>query len=185
MNKGIAGVLFAAGLLVAGCSGFSKEAQERNPAPCPSTIALIDAARAIEFEGEERLDDIAYTAEIINVSSQCRYFADKPIDATVEIDFAFGKGPKGANGEKYFKYFVAVTRKDLEVIAKSEFVIPVEFGEKRTIVVKSDEIDKIIIPRMGEEISGANFEIVVGFILTPEQAIFNRSGKSLKFPNIQ
>ncbi len=186
MNKLLVGALIAAVMGVAGCSGLGNKAStEKNPAPCPNIVALLDASRIIEFDGGERLEDIAYTGEITNVAIGCRYVEDKPIDAEISIDLAFGKGPKGQNGDKVFKYFVAVTRKDFEVIAKTEFLVPAKFSDKNTIVVKKEDIDKIIIPRAGDHISGTNFEIVVGFSLSRDQVLFNRSGKSLKFPNLK
>jgi len=184
MNKLVAGALIAA-VTTTGCGTIDREAREANPAPCPNIIVLQDAARLVEFDGEQRIEDVAYTAEITNVTTRCRYFGDEPIKAEVDIDFAFGKGPKGADGEKYFKYFVAVTRKDIEVIAKNDFIVPIDFNEDRIVVVTEEEIDKIVIPRAGEETSGLNFEIVVGLSLTADQAIYNRSGKSLKFPQLQ
>ncbi len=185
MNKLVSGALIAAVVTTTGCESVNTQAREANPDPCPNIIVLQEAARMVEFDGEQQLDDVAYTAEITDVSTRCRYFADNPIDAEVEIHFAFGKGPKGAKGEKQFKYFVAVTKKDSEVIAKNEFVVPVDFSGDRIVVVKKEDIDRIVIPRAAEETSGLNFEIVVGLSLTPEQTIYNRSGKSLKFPHLQ
>ncbi len=185
MNKLLAGALFAAAAASSGCSSFKKEAQEANPAPCPNVLVLSDAARALEFDGAEELENIAYTAEITGLNIACRYFGDEPIDAEITVDMAFGKGPKGAKRQKYFKYFVAVTRKDLEVITKKEFVVAADFGDDKNLVFAQEEIDKIVIPRLNEETSGVNFEIIVGLSLSAEQAIFNRSGKSLKFPDLK
>lgn len=185
MNKLLVGALFAAAATTAGCSSFSREAQEANPAPCPNVLVLNDAARALEFEGDQELENIAYTAEITGVTIACRYYGDEPIDADVTIDMAFGKGPKAAENEKIFTYFVAVTRKDFEVIAKKEFAVEADFGNDKSLVFAQEEIDKITIERRDEETSGINFEIVVGLTVTPQQAIFNRSGKSLKFPELK
>ncbi len=185
MNKLLVGALFAAAATSSGCSSFSQEAKEANPAPCPNVLVLNDAARALEFDGDKELENIAYTAEITGLNVACRYFGDEPIDAEVTIDMAFGKGPKGVEDKKFFKYFVAITRKDLEVITKKEFVVSADFGGGKTLVFAQEEIDKIIIPRLNEETSGINFEIIVGLSLSPEQAIFNRSGKSLKFPDLK
>lgn len=185
MNKLLAGALIAAAATTAACSSVNKKEREANPAPCPNVVVLNEAARILEFDGEEQLENIAYTGEITNVNIACRYFGDEPIDAEISVDMAFGKGPKGDNGKKYFTYFVAVTRKDLEVITKKEFTVPVDFKDDREVVVIEEEIDKIVISRTNEDVSGVNFEIIIGFALTPEQAIFNRSGKSLKFPNLQ
>ncbi|MEM9014791.1 MAG: hypothetical protein AAGB02_06755 [Pseudomonadota bacterium] len=184
MKKRLAFALFAAGLATTACSSVDKAAREANPAPCPNTIVLADAANLVEFDGGQTAEDVAFTGEIVNISSACRYFGDKPIEAEIELELAFGKGPKGGADEKIYKYFVAVTRTNLEVIAKREFLVPVEFSESRRVVVTKEDIDKIEIPRASEETSGLNFEIVVGFVLTPQQAIYNRSGKSLKFPDI-
>ena len=182
MNKVLAAALIAA--VTAACSS-NKAQREANPAPCPNAVVLSDAARFIQFEGDQTIENVAYTGEILDITTVCRYFEDEPIDAELELELAFGQGPKGVAEEQYFKYFVAVTRTDQEVIAKEEFVVPVKFDGDKKVIVKSEEIDKIFIPRKGEETSGLNFEIIVGFSITPEQAIYNRSGKSLKFPNIQ
>lgn len=185
MNKLLAVGLIAAASALAGCSSQSRAAREANPAPCPNVAVLNDASRILEFDGGEELENIAYTGEIVGIESACRYYEDEPIDAKVTLRFAFGKGPKATDNEKNFTYFVAVTRKDVEVIAKKVFVAPAHFSGDKTIVLTKEDIDKIVIPRKDENISGVNFEIVVGFVLTPEQALFNRSGKSLKFPNLQ
>lgn len=183
MNKAFAAALIAALFGITGCA-TETSADNRNPAPCPNIVVLNDAARMIEFDGEEILEDVAYTAEITNVSIGCRYTEAEPIDTSIGVELAFGRGPKGEAEQKNFTYFVAVTRKDLEVITKKEFTLPIEFSEKRSVVVLEDEVDEIFIPRAGDQISGANFEIIVGLKLTPQQAIFNRSGKSLKFPQL-
>lgn len=185
MNKLLAGALIAAAVASSGCSSFKKEAKEVNPAPCPNVLVLNDAARLLEFDGSEELENIAYTAEITGVNIACRYFDDEPIDADLTIDMAFGRGPKGAAGKKYFKYFVAVTRKDLEVITKKEFNVVADFDDDQSLAFAEEEIDKIVIERLNEDTSGVNFEIIVGLSLTAEQANFNRSGKSLKFPDLK
>ena len=188
MNKLLASALFAAAATaLAGCAASkeAKAAREANPAPCPNILILNDAARFIEFDGDQKAENIAYTGEMVGVTSNCRYFAAEPINAGVTIDLAFGRGPKGGEKERKFTYFVAVTRKGAEVIAKKEFQVKVQFTDDKPIQVERVDIDRVHIPRAGENISGTNFEIVVGFSVTAEQAIFNRSGKSLKFPNLK
>lgn len=189
MKKALVVALIAAALAIAGCgSGQSKEAKARsakNPAPCPPVTVLTDAARLVEFDGDQKLENVAYSGEFVKAELQCRYFEDRAIDASLKITMAFGRGPKGAEDARAFKYFVAVTRKDLEVIEKAEFDVGVEFGGNDKMKVVEDKVEQIVIPRANKDISGTNFEIVVGFSLTPQQAIFNRSGKSLKFPESQ
>ena len=186
MKKGLWLAFLVAGWtpLMAGCATENtKAARERNPAPCPNIITLAEAARAIDFDGDEALENVAWTAEVENVSLACRYFADEPIDASVEIDFAFGRGPKSDATERTYTYFVAVTRTNREVIAKESFTIDVNFKNDAIKRVK-EKINKITIPRATEAVAGGNFEVVVGLAVTPGQAIYNRSGKSLKFPDL-
>ena len=189
MNKALTAALLVAALLASGCGANSareaRQARERNPAPCPNIVVLNDAARQIDFAGEETLENVAYTAEIEDVELQCRYFGDKPINATAKLTFSFGRGPKAADPNKVYTYFVAVTRKDAEVIEKAEFQIPVRFSGDKNVVTLTDRIDEIVIPRATEKTAGSNFEVIVGMSVTPKQAIFNRSGKSLKFPDLK
>ena len=44
----------------------------------------------------------------------------------------------------------------------------------------TQEIEDIVIPRATSETSGENFEVLVGFELTPEQLAFNRAGKRFR-----
>lgn len=182
MNKALAFALFAA-LSLSAC-GSTKEARLANPAPCPNVVVLADAARLVDFAGEPSLENVAWSAEIEDVSLACRYIANKPIDASMKISMAFGKGPKAEGREHDFAYWVAVTRTNREVIEKQEYLVPVKFDDAESVERVRHEIEKITIPRKDEETSGTNFEVVVGLVVTPQQAIYNRSGKSLKFPDL-
>ncbi len=188
MKKGLGPALIAAAALC-GCGGNAAEearkARERNPAPCPSAVVLQDAARQVEFDGDPDLNNVAWSAEFQDVSLTCRYFSDRPIDAEIELAIAVGRGPAADGDRHQFAYFVAVTRRDMEVIAKRTFAREVKFGKKERVKTFTEKIDDIVIPRAREEIAGANFEIVVGLAVSREQAIYNRSGKSLKFPELQ
>ncbi len=186
MNKALVLALIAAAAAAAGCAGNAKSraAKLKNPAPCPNVSVLSDASRAVEFNGDPAIENVAYTAEILSVQLNCRYFADEPIKASLIVDLAFGRGPKGAERGRTYAYWVAVTRRDLEVIEKTQFLIPVEFDKDHNVRTAMEKIDEIIIPRKDNEVSGTNFEVIVGLVLTPQQAIYNRSGKSLKFPEL-
>ena len=55
----------------------------------------------------------------------------------------------------------------------------------RSVVTRTEHIDRITIPRANAEVSGANFEILVGLELTPEQLQFNRDGKRFRISAAQ
>lgn len=176
-----AALLFSAALL-AGCA-ISTRSDEPNSGPCPNVFTLEEASRFIEFDGAERsLETVAYSGEINDVRLSCRYLASDPIRNRLEIDFEIGRGPASEERVYDLTYFVAVTRTDRDLIAKEEFTIPVRFGRNESVVSLTEKIDRLVIPRADDDISGGNFEVAVGFALTRRQAIFNRSGVSLKFP---
>ena len=177
-------------MVLAGCGSLSDSLEEAransegNPAPCPNAFALDEAARMIVFDGEPSLDTVAWSAEVTDVRTSCRYTTDRPIQAQVEVDFAVGRGP-AADGETLdVTYFVAVTRRDKDLIAKEEFTVPVTIREGRATTDLTERIREITIPRLNENTSGTNFEIAVGFALSREQLLYNRSGRSLKFPEL-
>ena len=173
--------------LLAGC-GSSKEilqlggSDERNPGPCPRAFALYEAARIVEFkDDEQRFANVGFTGQIQNVRSLCRYFGTRPIKGDLEIAFEFGRGPAadGLSTARY-EYFVAVTRKNIAVINKKTFPLDVTFPKGKDRVTVFETLDEIIIPRATENTSGENFEIIVGFVLTPEQRIFNAEGRRFR-----
>lgn len=152
-----------------------------NAGPCPLMGVLYDSSRLVEFAApEERFANVAYTAEMRGVHGLCRYTGSNPIEMDVEIDMAFGKGPAAQGSSKTYRYWVAVTRANLAPIEKQYFDVKVDFPRGADRMAGTERIDKIVIPRANDTISGANFEVLVGFDLAPEQLAFNRSGKRFR-----
>ncbi len=156
------------------------EAAERNPAPCPRAFALYDASRIVNFDGSESFSNVGFTAEISDVKSLCRYFSDRPIVADLEIEFEAGRGPKAQGDTHSYNMFVAVTRKNIAVIEKLEFPVVVKFPKGSDRVSVKERINRIEIPRADSGTSGENFEIIVGYVTTPEQRQFNADGKRFR-----
>ena len=166
-------------LALAGCRSTQEvlsigEAGEANPGPCPRAFAIYDASRIVEIggDGTEKFGNVGFTGEI--------YYADRPIVADLTVDFSLGRGPMSAGETKTYNYFVAATRKNIEVLEKIVVPLTVTFpaGEDRIRVTET--IDEIVIPRANDTTSGENFEIVVGFVVTPEQRAFNADGKRFR-----
>ncbi len=177
--------LVVATLGLSACSTAKKilevgEDPQKNSGPCPEAFALYDASRLVEFKGVEAYANVGFTAEIEKVRSLCRYFGARPIQADLSLNIAFGRGPAASGRTATYEYFVAVTRKDLEVIEKKVFPITVTFPKGVDVIEITEDIGEIIIPRANENTSGANFEIIVGFELTPEQIAFNADGKRFR-----
>lgn len=179
-------MLFAAVLALSACQTTQEilqvgEGAERNPGPCPRAFALYDASRYIEFKDNvESYANVGFTGEVDRVRSLCRYVGERPINADLELEFSFGRGPAAESTSNTYEYFVAVTRKNIGVINKQTFPLRVDFPEGADRVKITDTIDRIIIPRAEETTSGENFEIIVGFNVTPEQRAFNAAGKRFR-----
>ena len=152
--------------------------QLRNAGPCPFVKVLYDAARYVELkDNKEATSAVGYTGEIQGLSSACGYKDAEPIRVQMQILFALGKGPQATSSSKTYRYWVAVTDRNAEVIAKEYFNLPVTFASGQDRVLVTDKIYGVTIPRVKASVSGANFEVLVGFDVTPEMVAFNRDGK--------
>ena len=155
--------------------------QLRNAGPCPYVKVLYDAARYIEFKDErEASNAVGWSGEIQGISAGCQYKDEEPIRVTMEVLFELGKGPQAQGNSKTYRYWVAVTKRNDAVIAKQYFDLPVTFPAGQDRVYATETINQITIPRASLTTSGANFEVLVGFDVTPQMAAFNRDGKRFR-----
>ena len=153
----------------------------RNAGPCPYVKALYDAARYVEFkENKEASANVGFTGEIQGVSGGCAYKADEPIKMAMDVLFEFGRGPTAGGSTKTYHYWIAVTDRNREVLAKQSFDVPITFPAGQDRLYRRESINDIVIPRADAGTSGANFEVLVGFDVTPEMADFNRLGKRFR-----
>lgn len=155
--------------------------QLRNAGPCPFVKTLYDAGRYVEFEGgQEASAAVGFTGEIQGISAGCAYKDDEPIDVKMEVLFEFGRGPQAGGRQKTYRYWVAVTDRNRSVLAKQTFDLPVTFPEGTDRVYVTEQIGQISIPRASITTSGSNFEVLIGFEVTPQMAEFNRLGKRFR-----
>jgi len=156
--------------------------QRPNAGPCPLMGVLYDSSRLVNFAqpNNQRYANIAYTGEMQGVQGLCRYVGADPITMNMEIQMAFGRGPASTSDRQTYRYWVAVTRRGRAPIEKAYFDVDVHWNRGEAVVTRTEQIERIVIPRANEEISGENFEILVGFELTPEQLQFNRDGRRFR-----
>jgi len=148
-----------------------------NAGPCPYVKVLYDAARSIEFvQGRRASNAVAYSGEIDGVAANCTYAGGDPIKVTVITSFSFGRGPQATTYYRPFGYWIAVTDRNKTVLAKERFGVGALFPRGADRVTMTDTVQNIVIPRVNDKVSGENFEILVGFDVTPEMAAFNRDG---------
>jgi hypothetical protein len=153
-----------------------------NVGPCPLMGVLYDNARVVDFAAPDaqRYANIEFTGEMQGISGLCRYVDDDPITMNVDIEMAFGRGPAATSDRQTYRYWVAVARRGRAPIEKAYFDIDVRFPRGEAVVNRTERIERIVIPRATADLSGENFEILVGFELTPEQLAFNRDGRRFR-----
>jgi len=155
--------------------------QLRNAGPCPYVKVLYDAARYVELKGgRASTGSVGYTGEIDGLSSACEYKNDQPIHVQARMLFALGRGPQAEGREHTYRYWIAVTDRNRAVLQKQYFDLPVSFPAGQDRVTKTEDVLGIVIPRADIKVSGANFEVLVGFDVTPEMAAFNRQGERFR-----
>ena len=98
----------------------------------------------------------------------------------MQVLFELGKGPQAEGSSKTYRYWIAVTQRNEAVIAKEYFNLPVRFQPGQDRVYVTEEVNQVVIPRAKLTTSGSNFEVLVGFDVTPEMAEFNRLGKRFR-----
>ena len=151
-----------------------------NAGPCPYVKILYDAARFVELSNYEQptTTGVGFTGEIEGVSSDCVYRESDPIRLDVNVLFSLGKGPQAEGDARTYRYWIAVTERNSAVLAKEYFDLPVTFGgADRT---QAEASQTIVIPRADTGTSGGNFEVLIGFDVTPQMAEFNRSGSRFR-----
>ncbi len=150
-----------------------------NAGPCPFVKILYDAARYVELEGDRpAAANVGYTGEIEGVTAGCAYQADEPITVQMNILFNLGRGPQADAGQRTYRYWIAVTERNSAVLAKEYFDLPVNF--EGGVTATSTQEQSVVIPRASETTSGGNFEVLIGFDVTPAMAEFNRSGSRFR-----
>ncbi len=154
---------------------------QKNAGPCPFSKVLYDASRYVELKGgQEAPEAVGYTGEIEGLKATCQYKGAEPIHEHLAIGFAFGKGPMAKLMHKDYRYWVAVTVRNLAVLDKQYFTVAADFPKGTDRVDYVDQLADIVIPRARAGVSGSNFEVLVGFDVTPEMADFNRLGKRFR-----
>ena len=150
-----------------------------NAGPCPFVKILYDAARYVELEGGRAASSaVGYTGEIEGVTAGCSYQADEPITVQLNALFHLGRGPQAQGDQRTYRYWIAVTERNEAVLAKEYFDLPVNFEGQQTAAVTEEQT--VVIPRATPETSGGNFEVLIGFEVTPEMAEFNRTGSRFR-----
>jgi hypothetical protein len=188
-TQGAALAIFVAALALSGCQSY-RDVKESwfgpsgDPPPCPNVSILRDAAEITQYrEGNGRdLTDVLFQGKIDDVVGGCKYthsgrFYDG-VNQSLQLVFNVERGPADRSREAEFSYFIAVSQFFPDPKGRQEFTTRVQFQGNRTKVNVVDQEVRINVPLKQGEI-GAQYDIIVGFVLSPEQMQENRQRRPL------
>lgn len=163
-NTGAVVAVLCAGLL-AGCAS---DPDPNAAQGCPRVAVVADAALAEQYRpGPGRdLTDLSSRAQIISISGGCAY-EDGAVTVRVTMPIVVERGPAMTGTEADYSYFVAVTDRDWNVIAKQSFPVRFRFASGSGFSAAREELEQVIpleTPRQAAEI-----QVLIGFDLNREQ----------------
>lgn len=169
-------VLFA--LLIGGCSSND------TAKVCPRAAVLSEAGSLTRFgpgAGRDILD-IEWQGEVSDIVADCVFRDLKGSrQAVVRLTpvFALSRGAANTDGKADFTYFVSVVR-NREILSKQLFELTETFpGNRSRMVVRDDDPPIIVDIPLPARATGSEYEILVGFQLTPEELQRNEEARRL------
>jgi hypothetical protein len=174
-----AGALLALGLGLTGCGSST---DTTGVPSCPRTAIISDASRLVQFgqgasqgAGQNAAQAIAVEARLTRLGGDCVYPMNKA-NVTVNMNLTIEARRNTADlaaAVTTVSYFVAVVDADQRVLGRAEFASALEFKSGERQAASIEELEQRIPLPAGRV--GAGYDVLVGFLLTPEQVNLNRT----------
>lgn len=161
----------AAALLVAGCGIFERD---KRPGACPRFLILGGANELTKFRPGPGRDptDVAFRATVADFTGTCEY--DKnTVRVNLYVVFDILRGPAPGSREAEFDYFVALPQFHPAPQGKQVFSVKARFDRDLPRLAYRDGVI-LAIPIKDKEL-GSNYEVYIGFQLSPEDVEYNRA----------
>lgn len=144
---------------------------------CPRVEAVQDLKMLSEFADTTNQveQNLISTVKIAKIQSACSY-EERSVTVDLKMDFAGRLGPQGRStgSTPFFSYpfFVAVTSANGTILAKEIFAASMTYNPGQDTQTYTEKMRQIIPIERRER--GANYKVLVGFQLTPDQLSHNR-----------
>ncbi|MGH6933966.1 MAG: hypothetical protein ACREEE_16235 [Dongiaceae bacterium] len=154
--------------------GYFAPQEPPPPPPCPRLALAEYADRLSRFNSDIRVsENLLYDVRIVQANGDCGY-DENEIDVVMTVRIAVALGPAATEDNAPIRYFVAIARNsDHSVIARGSFDTLVEFPGVTKHSGTVEELEQIIPLKEGE--TGADYVILLGLEMTPEELAYNRS----------
>lgn len=174
MSPSIAFRLLCATLPLAALSACgSSSSQPQFPPVCPQTGILRDAADITRFRAAGTdLTDMVVDGRITGLSGSCALDDPTHLRTKLNVALDLSRGPANSGNTATIGYFVSVS-KGKTILAKQEYRLAAKFTDNADqLKLLGEEVD-LVLP-VNDTTSGAAYNILVGFQLTPGELAFNR-----------
>jgi hypothetical protein len=158
--------------MLSACS--SRDVSSTFPPACPRAAIVGDAADLTRYrsQGGQDLTDMVFDGRITDVSGQCVRGDDDTLDLTLTVGFDLMRGPAMRGRAEEVPFFVAVAQGQ-RILNKQIYRLPANFAANTDrLRLSSDEVN-IHLPLEANK-SGAAYDVLVGFQLSPDELALNR-----------
>lgn len=137
---------------------------------CPKIVIASDLSKSVMFDPKG--GDPLMRTEMDSIRPQCELGSKK-----IEVDMllrltSFRKAGTSKPLSGKFPYFVAVVDQKGNILKRSEHILEIDLGEKKSNIVSLQQISETL------PISGFDtLKFVVGFSLSDDQLVFNRTAR--------
>lgn len=147
--------------------------------PCP-TAGLLQDADAVSFKKDTTATlspaNVAVKARFGSYRGGCKVARGGGIDYTLELDIMISKADAEAPpATQNLPYFIAVLTPDERVISRTTFETTAEFNNWGQARLRDSQ--DVHVPE-NDPAAAAKYKIVAGFVLSPEQAEYNRAKRA-------
>ena len=165
--------MLALAVLVAGCGSKKPE-----PA-CPRGVIPADAATITRFrDGPGRdLTDVLVTGNIQNMLvDECRYDQNSVEVRNFQIAITADRGPADRSRVADFEYWIAVVDPDRKILTRKAFNVHFDFNDLNHVGIVIPDLQPRI--PMADIMKAPEYQIVIGFQLTPDELAWNRKQRA-------
>ncbi len=187
-------MISAATLALMGCASSNPLLVTRTSCPAVALVKYANTLTSFQSSASTDQSDVLYTAQISNVSVNCgNGKGDAAAQTDVSFDIGIMRGNTDASSQASLPYFVTVIQDGTTILSKTTYAAQVDFTAKsgRAASRQSFNVSTpgVPLPPTAKKKRGdsdllldsenaskaAKYEILIGFQLTDDQALFNIS----------
>jgi hypothetical protein len=153
---------------------------------CPDTRILADASEIIRYVdgGGRDLTDVVSEGKIQNISLACLTKVNREnfvgvMEVEVGLNIDASRGPADRSRKATYPYFISVTDLNKKIVYHEKLNVDINFSGNRSKLSFTSVPVTIVLP-LRPKLTGKNYLIYSGFILTREQLKHNRLRRKQK-----